>query len=68
MNNCLSMHILSIMGHKGRVGKIKTTLNIAVALHEEEQRVLLLDLDSPCSPFTGNEPVTPEYFAGSIDC
>lgn len=43
------MHILSVMNHKGGVGKTTTTLNIAAALHENGQRVLLLDLDSQCS-------------------
>lgn len=37
------------MNHKGGVGKTTTTLNVAAALHENEQRVLLLDLDSQCS-------------------
>ena len=49
INNCLSMHILSVMNHKGGVGKTTTTLNVAAALHEADQRVLLLDLDSQCS-------------------
>lgn len=43
------MHILSVMNHKGGVGKTTTTLNVAAALHESGQRVLLLDLDSQCS-------------------
>lgn len=43
------MHILSIMNHKGGVGKTTTTLNVAAALHESGERVLLLDLDSQCS-------------------
>ncbi len=43
------MHILSIMNHKGGVGKTTTTLNVAAALNESGQRVLLLDLDSQCS-------------------
>ena len=43
------MHILSIMNHKGGVGKTTTALNIAAALHRQGQRILLLDLDSQCS-------------------
>lgn len=43
------MHILSVMNHKGGVGKTTTTLNVAAALQEKGQRVLLLDLDSQCS-------------------
>lgn len=37
------------MNHKGGVGKTTTTLNVAAALQEQGQRVLMLDLDSQCS-------------------
>lgn len=39
------MHIIAIISGKGGVGKTTLTANIAIALAQREQRVLVLDLD-----------------------
>ena len=38
-------HIISIMNHKGGVGKTTSTVNIGAGLHLSGKRVLLIDLD-----------------------
>ncbi|MCK5520042.1 MAG: AAA family ATPase [Candidatus Marinimicrobia bacterium] len=42
-------HIISIVNHKGGVGKTTTTINLGHAIARKKQRVLLIDMDLQCN-------------------
>lgn len=53
------MKIVSIINHKGGVGKTMTTLNLGAALALKKKRVLLVDFDPQCN-LTDHCGITPD--------
>ncbi len=66
------MNVISIINHKGGVGKTTTTLNLGAALANEGKRVLMIDLDGQAnltisSGIKNSSETIYEAFRGDID-